>query len=196
MKLAFLTLLAGLAFCGMASGSLIYDGTVSSFDYYAPPAGTTYPIGPHGGGGSDLFLVTPTFQRATRLQIMVEGLYAVGAVYEVIVDGVSAGLTSQVPLAGPDYTYGLFIVPVNPGSHTVAFWDITASYVGFTAPFGSLANWPMPGGQIVPNAYFIAGAHVNVQTIGAAATPEPGSGLLLGSALVLAVAMGRFGRRY
>jgi hypothetical protein len=82
-------------------------------------------------------------------------------VYEVVLDGKSLGLTSQVPIGGGTLSTGTFTAYVGTGTHTVGIEDITLSYIGFSSPFG---------GGIVPGIYTPAGLSVTITS-----APEPAS---------------------
>ena len=133
------------------------------------------PGGPVGGLIGGLINFTDPF--AEILTITITDCCLVGDVYEVVLDGVSLGLTSIVPIGGPTNSTGVFSIAVGAGPHTLGIDDTILSYIGFASPYG--------GGIVTPN-YSPAGLTITVTS-----TPEPGSLALLGIGLAALAGVGR-----
>ncbi len=173
-------LLAGAAI--LASATMTHAGTITlvgpsagfSASATAPiPAGAVTPPGPGGPvGGLTTGLITFTDPAKETLTITVKDCCLVGDVYEVVLDGVSLGLTNIVPLGGPTNSTGVFTVTAAAGPHTLGIDDTILSYIGFSDPYG---------GGVIPSNYSPAGLTVTVTSTTA---PEPVSIALLGTGLV------------
>ena len=114
------------------------------------------------------------------LKISVDDCCLIGDVYEVILDAISLGLTSIVPIGGATLSSGMFLADVGPGAHSVDVWDVTLSYLGEASPFG---------GGTVPTGFSPAGLSVLIEF--EAKVPEPSIFVLLGLSLTLIVGLSR-----
>jgi hypothetical protein len=164
------TMLGMLA--ALAHAGVITAGSFTADALNPAPAGTTFPPGPGGlvgGIGGPIPFVLPS---AGGVSITVDDCCIVGDVYEVLVDGLSLGWTSPVPLGGPTLSTGTWMLALGAGAHSLDIWDIPLSYIGAASPFG---------GGIVPLNYSPAGGSYLVQTAG---VPEPSTCLLFGAGLL------------
>ena len=124
-----------------ASAADISDGVYHASPYAAAPLGITQslasPNNPFGGGlieGDILFLSASS----GPVSIDVNGLGPVGDVFEVILDGVSLGITSPVAVDGPDNSTGSFIESLSAGPHDLGVWDFVQTFAGDNSPYGGL----------------------------------------------------------
>jgi hypothetical protein len=116
------------------------------------------------------------------LAVTVTDGFDFGDVYQVFINGVSQGDTSDTQLGPPDGTgtgplsTGTFIVPVlAAGPVTIDVADILMQYFGVADPYG--------GGTATEAAYSPAGFFVTATETFGTAVPEPASVALLGVGL-------------
>ncbi len=134
---------AGVAVLCVASGAaianVISDGVYCASPAAAAPLGATQslasPDNPVGGGliEGDVLFIAPN---SGPVSINVAGLGPVGDGFEVILDGVSLGITSPVAVGGPDNSTGTFIESVMAGPHDLGVWDLVQTFAGDNGPFG------------------------------------------------------------
>ena len=123
----------------VAAANVISDGVYHASPNAAAPLGITpdlaSPNNPLGGGliEGDILFLAPN---SGPISIDVTGLGPVGDVFEVILDGVSLGITSPVAVGGPDNSTGSFIESVSAGPHDLGVWDFVQTFAGDNSPYG------------------------------------------------------------
>ncbi len=173
LRWLFASALLALATPAVAAPSALFSGTLTADASAAAPLGATAslasPNDPGGGGviTGDVGVITPS---AGTLAIALQDLGAVGDVYEVILDGMSLGLTTPVPVGGPTNSTGLFSAAVGTGFHDIGVWDPVLTYQGATSPYGGMVTGTSSDFSL---------------TVGYAAVPEAPSLVLLATALGL-----------
>lgn len=171
MKVAFTVLVLCLA-ASLANAGVIFDDNQTASAGNAAAAGTTWTPGPGGAVGGIGGPIGFTMPATGLFRITVNDCCVVGDVFEVILDGVSLGMTSSEPIGGSTLSTGAWTLSLLAGSHTYDITDITLQYLGYASPFG--------GGTVDPG-FSPAGLEVIGETV-----PEPaawstmiGAGLLL-----------------
>jgi hypothetical protein len=176
------------------AATVITSFTPSASATVAAPAGVHGfhggPVGPFlGAGGGTLTgggLIggprTINIPAAGTVSITVTDGFAFGDVYQVFINGVSQGDTSDTQLGPPDgtgsgpYSTGTFtFAAAAAGSITFDVADILMQYFGVADPYG--------GGTATSSDYSPAGFFVTV-TETSAVVPEPASAALLGVGLL------------
>jgi hypothetical protein len=166
----------------IANASFLFDNFPTADVNNAAPAGVTATAGTLGYvGGINGGAVTFNLASPATVVFTVSDLFLVGDVFEFLVDGVSQGLTSGVPIGGSTYSTGTFTVALSAGDHTYDVWDFILSYIGETSPYGGdvTSSYSPATLDVYANATAIATAPIP------AALPLFASGLLALSIPVL-----------
>lgn len=160
-----------------ASAAPLFDGTLTADALAAAPLGITAslagPDNPMGGGvvTGDVGVIAPG---AGSFTIDLRDLGLVGDVYEVILDGMSLGQTSPVPVGGPTNSAGSFSAAIGAGFHDIGVWDFILTFApGSASPFGGTVVE-----QLSPTDFALS-----VDFDGRNAVPEAPTLALLGTAL-------------
>lgn len=166
-----------------AFAQLLASGSATASAANAAPAGITFAAGPGGavgGIGGPIAFVAPS---AGTLFISVTDCCRSGDVYEVLLDGVSLGRTSDADIDAGPASSGLFIVGTAGGGHNLDIWDIVLSYIGAPSPFDA-------NNTVVPGDFSPAGLSYEVN-FRASAVPEPSTYALLATGLGVIVGVAR-----
>lgn len=185
MKTAFLAmaLLAAVPVSAAAAPVTLFNAVVTADGAAAPPPGATASLfGPAGFGGGLLpgSAIPVEVPDPGTITIRVMDLGAVGDVFEVLLDEVSAGLSAAAAIGGAVNSAGTFSLPVGAGLHQVGVWDPVLTYLGSTSPFGGAVPFDFTSTDLLLTI-----------TFDAAPVPEPMSLALLGAALGCAAALRR-----
>ncbi len=178
-------LLAASVSYGVAAPITIFDATLTADGAATPPLGITASlVGPAGFGGGvlpggEIALATG----AGTLAISVQDLGLVEDVFEIVLDGVSLGLSSPVAINGPVNSAGSFSATIGAGFHSLGVWDPVLTYLGVASPFGGT----------VPFDFTQTDLRLTV-TYDTASVPEPATLALLGMTLACAGISFRRGR--
>ena len=170
-------LLAASVSCSIAAPITIFDATLTADGGATPPLGITASlVGPAGFGGGvlpggEIALTTGT----GTLAISVQDLGLVGDVFEIVLDGVSLGLSSLVAINGPVTSAGSFSATIGAGFHSLGVWDPVLTYLGAASPFGGT----------VPFDFTQTNLRLTI-TYDVTSVPEPATLTLLGTTLACA----------
>ena len=159
-------LLAASVSYGVAAPITIFDATLTADGAATPPLGITASlVGPAGFGGGvlpggEIALATG----AGTLAISVQDLGLVEDVFEIVLDGVSLGLSSPVAINGPVNSAGSFSATIGAGFHSLGVWDPVLTYLGVASPFGGTVPLASRPGEFHPQALLEPCLNLSVHT--------------------------------
>lgn len=194
-------LLPGAALMGLVSGgagaATIGTFPVTASAACASPAGSVWPSAPPSRDGDVGGIFNNTAQTScgavsfnapfAGTLVMKVGPQVLdgqpvgftGEVYQAFVDGASLGLTSQLPLFGPDFSTGTFTASIPAGTNTFDINNQLLSYIEQPPPYGSDVSTV----TTVPSSFSPGSLMVTLDEL-PAAVPEPSSLALFGAWLL------------